>query len=126
MKMAGVPDLSDLLLSDQREMSRFLEVTRSVEAAAFRRWFHSKAGLDEKEIVRAYIDVLHDIPRIQRAPARTMRFIATVAAGLLHAPLGVAASAVDNFVLDKLLARRWSKFFIEKLRKFSGQIKSKP
>ena len=122
LEFAGVPDPSKLLMADMNRMAGLLKCTHSADAKEFRKWFHSNANLSEKEIVQAYIDLLHQVPWIQRAPARALRFAITTAAGVLPV-LGSAASVVDTFVVEKILSGRSPKFFIENLRKFSGQIK---
>ncbi len=123
LEVAGVPDLSELLLADNRRVAKFIELTSSSDAQQFRSWFHSNANLSEKEILHAYIELLHQVPWIQKAPAKALRFLITAAAGMVPV-LGPAASIIDTFVVEKLLTGKSPKFFIENLRKFSGQIKS--
>jgi hypothetical protein len=128
LEVAGVSDLSNLLLADGDRMTELLKITYSSDAQQFRSWFHSSANLSEREILKAYIDLLHRVPWIQRAPAKTLRFAVTTVAGLvpvLGPILGAGASAIDIYVADKLLRGKSPKFFIEDLRNFSGQIKSK-
>ena len=123
LEVAGVPDLSELLLADTDRIADFFELTRGSEAQHFRSWFHSNARLSEREILRAYMDVLHQVSWIQKTPAKVMRFAITTAAGVLPV-LGAAASIIDTLMVDKLLSGKSPKFFIENLRKFSGQIGS--
>lgn len=122
LEIAGIPDLSELLLADNDRMAEFLELTSSPDAQQFRNWFHANANLSEREILQAYIDILHQVPWIEKAPAKALRFGVTTAAGVLPV-LGAAASVIDSFVVDKLLSGKSPKFFIENLREFSGKIK---
>ncbi len=122
LEVAGIPDLSELLLADNDRMAKFLEITSRSDAQEFRNWFHSNANLSEREILQAYIDLLHKVPWIQKAPAKALSFGVTTAAGVLPV-LGAAASVIDSFVVDKLLSGKSPKFFIENLREFSGKIK---
>ncbi|NQU59555.1 MAG: hypothetical protein HQ512_00325 [Rhodospirillales bacterium] len=122
LEVAGVPNISQLLLSDNDRITNFIELTDSPDAKQFRKWFHSNANLSEKEILQRYIDLLHQVPWTQRAPGKTLRLAITTAAGFLPV-LGAVASVIDTFVVDKLLSEKSPKFFIENLRNFSGQIK---
>lgn len=124
MDVAGVPDLSKVLLADEQQMAEFLKLTHSADAQQFRVWFHSNANLSEREILKAYVDLLYRVPSVDRAPAKALRFAITTAVDALPVPLlGAAASFIDDFVVSKLLSGRSPKFFVETLRSFAGRLK---
>jgi hypothetical protein len=127
LDVAGVPDISGPLLTDRGEMAKFLKLTRGRDADAFRHWFHENANLSEKDILKEYLNVLHQTPSIQGKGARILRMALSLGLGTIG--LGLAADAtvsvLDNFVVDKFRSKG-TKFFIEDLRKFSGQIMSRP
>jgi hypothetical protein len=127
LDVAGVPDISGPLLADKHEMAKFLKLTRRRDAEAFRQWFHASSHLTEKEILKAYIDVLHEETWIQGKTGRVFRMVASLGLGLfgLGWVVDATASAIDNFVLDKYLRGKGAKFFIADLRKFSGRIELK-
>jgi hypothetical protein len=108
-------------------MTKFIKMTRSRDAQEFRRWFHANGSLTEKELIKAYIGLLHETPQIQGAGGRSLRMAASV--GLSALGLGLVSdavtSAIDNFVLDKFVRKAGTKFFLEEFLKFSGRIKSK-
>lgn len=124
LDVAGIPDISGPLLADREEMAKFLKLTRHRDAGAFRQWFHRNADLTEKEILKAYIDVLHQTPWIQGKGGRALRMATSLGLGVfgLGWIVDAAVSAVDNFVVDKFIRGKGAKFFIEDLRKFSGRI----
>jgi len=124
LDVAGVPDISGPLLADKEEIAKFLKLTRSRHAEVFRQWFHENAHLTEKDILKEYIDVLHQTPWIQGTSGRALRIVASLGLGALGLGwiVDAAASTIDHFVVDKFARGRGAKFFIEDLRKFSGRI----
>ena len=126
LDVVGVPDISGPLLADKGEMKKFIALTGRRDAEAFRQWFHEHSQLTEKEVLKAYIGILHQTPWIQRKSGRVLRMAASVGLGMFGLGLIVdaAASAVDNFVVDKFIRGKGAKFFIEDFRKLAGQIAS--
>jgi len=124
LEVTGVPDISGPLLGNPVEMAKFLKLTRSRDALAFRQWFNKNAQLSEKELLKAYIDVLHQTTWVQSSRGRVLRMIISLGLGAfgLGWIVDAAASTVDNFVVDKFVRGRGAKFFIENLRKFYGRI----
>jgi hypothetical protein len=123
MDVNGVPDLSKVLLADEQKMAEFLKLTHSADAQQFREWFHSKADLSEREILKAYVDLLYQVPSVDKGPTKALRFAVTTAIDLLPVPLlGTAASAIDEFVVSKFFSGRSPKFFVESSRSFAGRL----
>ena len=127
LDVTGVPDISGPLLADREEIKKFIKLTRGGDAAAFRQWFHAKTNLTDKEILKAYVEVLHQTPWIQGKNGRILRIAASLGLGAIGLGFVVdaAASVIDNFVVDNVVRGRGAKFFIEKLRNFSGRIRPK-
>jgi hypothetical protein len=125
--VAGVPDICAPLMSDRREMEKFIKLSRTRDAEAFRQWFGTKLDLTEKEILKEYIGLLRETPWIQGNAGRTLRVAASLGLGALGLGFLVDATAsiMDSFVVDKVVRARGAKFFIEKLRTFSGHIASR-
>jgi hypothetical protein len=126
LEFSNIPNIADPLLVDRDAMTKFIKLTRSHDAQEFRRWFHENANLTERDLVKAYIELLHETPQIQGAGGRSLRMAASV--GLSALGLGlvgdVVTSAIDNFVIDKFVRKSGTKFFLEEFMKFSGRIKS--
>ena len=127
LDVTGVPDISGPLLADREEMKKFIKLTRGGDATAFRQWFHVNAKLTDKEILKAYIEVLHQTPWVQGKSGRILRIAASLGLGAIGLGwvVDAAASAIDSFVVDKVVRGKGAKFFIEKLRNFSGRIRPK-
>ncbi len=124
LDVAGIPEISGPLLADREEMAKFIKLTRSRDAAAFRQWFSEKSGLTDKDILKAYIDLLHETPWVQGKTGRTLRIAASLGLGAfgLGWLVDAAVGAVDSFVVDKVVRGKGAKFFLENLRSFSGRI----
>jgi len=124
LDIAGVPDLAKQVRHDATLFAHFIKLSSSRDAEAFRRWFHENSQLPEREIAKAYIEVLQHLPLVQTTTGRAVRM--AISLGLSAIGLGWAvdagASAIDNFVIDKLVRGRGARFFIEKLKTFGHRI----
>ena len=127
LDVAGIPDICGPLMSDKVEMAKFIKLSRTRDAEAFRRWFGTKSDLTERDIFKEYIGLLSETPWIQGKTGRTLRMAASLGLGTLGLGFLVDATAsiVDSFVVDKVVRARGAKFFIEELRNFAGHIASK-
>jgi len=123
LDIAGVPDISGPLLADKVKLKKFIKLTKSRDAEAFKKWFHESKNLTEKEILKAYIEVLHQVPWIQSKAGRVFKMITSIVpSGEIIVEAGV--SIFDNFIVEKI-RKKGLKFFMEDLRKFSNQIAPK-
>ncbi|MBA7607539.1 hypothetical protein ES703_14698 [subsurface metagenome] len=122
LEVNGVPDFSQIDLTQGLTLRAFLNVVTNKNAKDFRNWFHQNQELSEKEIVREYIGVLQRVPWIQRLPLKTLRFVVTSSAGLVPG-LGQAISFFDSFIVDRLFSGRSPKFFIDDLTNIKGNLK---
>jgi hypothetical protein len=127
LDFSRIPNIAESLLAEREEMAKFIKLTKSPDAQEFRRWFHQSADLTERELVKAYIALLREVPQIQGMGGRSLRMAASL--GLSALGFGfvadAATSAIDNFVIDKFVRKSGTKFFLEEFIKFSGKIKSK-
>ncbi len=124
LEVNGVPDLSQFVLSHDSNMSNLLKVATNKNSMDFRDWFHKNQELNEKEILREYIGILHDVPSVQKLPSKSLRFVITSVLGFVPG-LGQAANFFDSFIVDKLFKGKSPKFFIDDLTKVSGSLKLK-
>lgn len=122
LEVNGVPDFSKIDFTQGSNLSDFLNVATNKNAKDFRNWFHTNQELSEKEILREYICALQRVPRIQRLPSKTLRFVVTSGAGLIPG-LGQAISFFDTFVVDRLFRGKSPKFFIDDLTNVKGSLK---
>jgi hypothetical protein len=127
LDFSNIPNIAEPLLADRDAMDKFIKMTRGRDAQEFRRWFHENVNLTERDLIKAYIELLHETPRIQGLGGRSLRMAASV--GLSALGLGfvgdAVTSAIDNFVIDKFVRKSGTKFFLEDFKKFSGKIRSK-
>lgn len=122
LEVAGVPDFSQVELSEASHMSDLLKVSTSKNAKQFRDWFHPNASLDEKEILREYLGVVQQVPWVQKLPAKGLRFAVTTALGIFPG-LGQAVSFFDTFIVERLFKGKSPKFFVDDLTKIWGDLK---
>jgi hypothetical protein len=119
---SNIPNIAAPLLADREEMAKFIKLTRSRDAREFRRWFHENNNLTEKELVKEYIELLHETPKAQGAGGRSLRMAASV--GLSALGLGFTydalASAVDNFVVDKFVRKSRHEILFGRISKILG------
>ena len=118
----GVPDLSKFVLTQESNITNLLKVSMNKDASDFREWFHKNQELNEKELLREYLDVLKQIPAIQKLPLKSLRFIITNATGFVPI-LGQLVGLFDSFIIEKLFNGKSPKFFIDDLTKATGAFK---
>ena len=119
----GVPDLGTFDPAEGIKFQQFLKVVRKKNACDFRKWFHDRQVVDPLQIVKEYVEVLNQIPWTQTTSVRILRFLVTSLAGIVP-PVGLAASLLDTFLVDRLLKGSSPKFFIEDLQVSSEIWKS--
>ncbi len=124
LEINNVPDLGKIDIPKEKYFDQLLKVARSSNASEFRKWFHERKSLYEKEIFKEYIEVLREVPWVQRLPLKGLRFAVCTGLDFVPVPgLGTVASFLDTFVVEKLFKGKSPKYFIEDLRDFRGKIK---
>lgn len=118
--LAGIPDLSAHVLDAPVELRHYrvadlLRAKHTRDGNEFRTWFHENCRTEGAEVARCYIDLLQKTEFANSLPGKTVRFLATTAAGFLGPMVGIAAGAVDSLFGD-FLRKSSPKFFIEDLR----------
>ncbi len=97
-----LPDMPALAHVVDTEQRTFGEALRLVtQAAQFKRWLKS-VGPDEN-LLQTYVREIGAQPWIQGLPAKTLRYVFTLAAGAAHPLAGVAAEVADNFLVERFL-----------------------
>lgn len=122
-EIAGLPDVAELALTDKSHLPKILKLRNSSDGAAFRSWFHAHCAGDPRNTAKEYASLLKEIPAVQSAPARAFRYFVGAGVGVALLPAdpllglgaGLAVSAVDNFLVDRMLRGRSPKIFIERL-----------
>lgn len=100
------------------DVGRLLKIRESAEAREFRDWLGSAGDFSDKEI-RERVNALRTIfgLKINRTVGKAMRFLITTGVGLIPHSIvpAVALSAIDQFVLDKILPRSGIAVFVNEL-----------
>jgi len=125
LEINDMPDLGKLDLQDEYQFKELLKVIKSQNANEFRKWFHDRKDLDEREIFTEYINLLREVPMVQSLPSKALRFCVSKALDLIPI-VGQVSSFIDTFLLEEFLKGKSPRYFIEDLRKFRGKIKKYP
>jgi hypothetical protein len=124
----GIPDFSSIDLAESSFLKDLLRVSTNKNSQDFRNWFHGHLDLREEDILREYVNLLKDVPWIQKSGGKVLRIVITTIAGLLPDAgivTGPAASLFDSFLVERLLKGRGPKFFIDDLTRLTGDLRVK-
>lgn len=126
LKLEGIPNLAAVACVESDKFSDLLKLTKSRNCKEFRIWFAENRHLSQMELCARYVELLHDVPRVNRAPIKALRFLITTivgkwadAKGLLG--VGEVAGFLDSFLADKLHGNS-PKYFVSDLKVFQGKI----
>jgi|SRR5690554_369790 len=98
MDMKGLPDIYRLYSKNMISIEDILKCRQTFSGGVFRKWYASE-NYNEKEIVRSLINNKNKEKNI----TKFIRFIYPNVAGLLSPVMGAAASAVDSYIVSRLL-----------------------
>jgi hypothetical protein len=107
--VANAIDFTEAVQAGKLDVDRFLEVRKSPECRDFRAFLRSSDALTDKQLADATTTLRQRIGSwLKTGTGRTLRLLATTAAGMAvagmpGAAIGAAASAVDSFVIETLL-----------------------
>ncbi len=124
LEINRVPDFSKADFSKKENFTELLKCLSSSKTDVFRRWFHERKNLPEKELFAEYLNVVNEIPFIQTLPLTILRFAVTTTLDLVPI-VGKVASALDTFVVERVLRGKSPKYFIEDLKTFTGFLRPK-
>ena len=107
--LAGLPGLDSLPAGTKVDVRRLLRFRESAECRDVRAWLRGVDSETDEEIVAAFGGVRDELAAITRSPlGRAVRFLTATAVGLVPpaGPLiGVALSAADAFLLDRIIGK---------------------
>jgi hypothetical protein len=121
-QITDVPDLGEGVLEKIVPLDRLIKLRNSRRAKQFRQWFHTKCQGDVATIGREYAKLVGEVPIIASLPSRIIRFVVTTGIGFADPMVGIGASVLDAFVVDRVLRRPSPKFFIEDLRQIHANV----
>ncbi len=119
IELAGLPDFSPALSEHKVNVSRLLEICQSGECREFRNFLGTTDGLSDNEIRERLTSIRSRFGNaIQTAEGKAVRFLTTTGIGLIPGIgliAGSVASALDTFVLEKILPKSGLVAFVSKL-----------
>ena len=128
MRMKGIPDLLDLYVDKIITFDDILAIRESAKAKVFRQWMYSQ-DYDREAVVEYLLK-----PCKPKIKTKLLSFIYPNVVGLINPIAGIAASAVDSFLVD-LVRDNWNpKVFLDeelaktintKLSTFNSRTKKK-
>lgn len=98
------PDLSDALLSRKLSIKKLLSVRESKECIEFRNWLWSSNPIADNELHKRVESLLSKLSLVYSSDTgKNIRWFASNALGLVIPPAGIALSALDHFMIQKIL-----------------------
>lgn len=98
--LPDAPSLAEVVDSGERSFDDFLILLD--RAGRFRDWLN--AVNPDENLVRTYMRDISSEGWIQRLPAKSLRYILTLALDATNPVVGLASGLIDNFVVERLLA----------------------
>lgn len=114
--ISDIPDIAFAWKHGGLKMRDLLRIRERREGESFRSWFHEECRTDPKGGGHAYASLLRSVPLLDTLPVRLVRWIAASGLGfvpLIGPGLGVAAGALDTFVVPAKSKRAQIKWFID-------------
>ncbi len=102
-EIAGMPDVAKAVLSKQIAIDEIIRLGQSRDGQQYRIWFHEHCRSDPLQIAREYVALLHQVPRMQRLPARVIRFIITTAIGAIPSAGMIAVRWLTRLTASSLI-----------------------
>lgn len=98
------PDLSEALLSKKLRINRLLKIRESRECVEFRNWLWSTNPIADNELQERVKSLLSKLSLgYSSKTGKNIRWFATNALGIAVPPVGMAFSALDHFIIQKIL-----------------------
>ena len=94
------PCLAEVIDSGERSFDDFLRLLD--RATRFKDWL--KAVNPDEDLIRTYLRDVSSEEWIKRLPAKSLRYMLTLALDQTNPTLGFASGFVDNFIVEKLFA----------------------
>lgn len=94
------PCLAEVIDSGERSLDDFLVLLD--RAGRFKDWL--KAVNPDENLVRTYMRDISSDAWIQRLPAKSLRYVLTLALDATNPTVGLVSGLIDNFLVEKLLS----------------------
>ncbi len=110
MHKKGFPDLGELFYNHVIDLEDILKLRSSLQGKLFRYWA-LKDTYDEAEMQKDIMNSVHTVLGSKISGA--IRFMTCSAIGLFNTALGIVASAIDSFILNRILQGWHPNFFLD-------------
>ena len=106
----GFLDLGELFYNQVIDLEDILKLRNSLQGKLFRYW----AMNDEYDEAQMQMDIMNSVHTVLGSKlSGAIRFVACSALGLVSSIPGIAASAIDSFILNKILNGWHPNFFLD-------------
>ena len=110
LRKKGFPDLGELFVGNIIDLEDVLKLRSSLQGKLFRYW----AMNDAYEEVQMQQDIMNSVHTVLGSKTTSaIRFVACSALGLVGSIPGIAASALDSFILNRILHGWHPNFFLD-------------
>ena len=110
LRKKGFPDFGELFHSDVIDLDDILNLRDSFQGKIFRFWVMHD-DYDEEQMQKDIMNSVHTVLGTKLSGA--IRFIACNAIGIISTVSGIAASAFDSFILNKVVQGWHPNFFLD-------------
>jgi hypothetical protein len=122
-ELANLPDIGEFALQNKDLIDSILDIRNSNSGVQFRKWFHENCRTDPLATAKEYASIISQVPTVQSSGVRTLRVFAQVAVGVAAMALapvaglaaGIAANAIDSYLVDRIFRGSSPKVFFERL-----------
>ena len=111
-----IPDLGEVILTDDSYCKNIIKITRSSNAAQFREWFHDNKNLSTKEIQQEFVGLVDKEPWFKGQVGSIICWGTVAAAGVVYGPLASIPLGLANKLLGMVKGQS-PKYFISELKK---------
>lgn len=114
LRKKGFPDLGELFVSGVIELDDVLKLRNSIQGKLFRYWIMD-SDYDETQI---QMDIMNSVRSVLGSKVSgAFRYVVCNALGLFRPVVGVAVSALDSFLLNKIMCGWHPNFFLDNVLK---------
>jgi hypothetical protein len=115
-RVIEIAELPDFKSGQRVDVQRLMKIRDSPECRDFRDWLPNAEDMSEAEIRKMTKGVRNKLADLAGSPGgKFIRLAATTAIGLAGLPFGVAAGAVDSFLVDRVLPQSGVVAFLNEL-----------
>ncbi|MHC1750390.1 MAG: hypothetical protein AB9856_19135 [Cellulosilyticaceae bacterium] len=105
LKIYELPDIELMLLYNQITIEDLMRIKEDSDFKIFKEWIINGVNAVDDDVIRAYKNTVQK--RCNRSPLmKTSIMTAVTAIGCLNTPLGIGASMIDTFFIDKLIRNK--------------------